>query len=216
MIEESPRWVRGRLGGETVVDSKDVRLLYAPGKVLPVWLFPEQDVRLDLVPAEAVKRHGELVHVEFDALDEWFEEDEPQIGHPPDPHHRIDVRRTSRRIRISIGGRVVVDTMEAKALFETGLPVRWYVAALRGRRAARAERPPLRLRLQGPRRPLRGGRRAGRRLDLRGPPARRRCRVKGLIAFYNERVDIEVDGEPQERPRTQWSAQLACRPCPWA
>ena len=29
--------------------------------------------------------------------------------------------------------------------------------------------------------------------------------VRDLVAFYNERVDIEVDGEPQERPRTQWS-----------
>ena len=29
--------------------------------------------------------------------------------------------------------------------------------------------------------------------------------VKDLVAFYNERVDIEVDGEPQGRPQTQWS-----------
>jgi hypothetical protein len=29
--------------------------------------------------------------------------------------------------------------------------------------------------------------------------------VKGMIAFYNERVDVEVDGEPEERPRTQWT-----------
>ena len=121
MIEESPRWVRGRLGDETVVDSKRVNLLYEPER-LPVWLFPENDVRLDAIPADAVRRHGDLVHVQFGALDEWLEEDEQQIGHPPDPHHRIDV-----------------------------LP------------------------------------------------------VKDLVAFYNERVDIEVDGEPQERPRTQWS-----------
>jgi uncharacterized protein (DUF427 family) len=29
--------------------------------------------------------------------------------------------------------------------------------------------------------------------------------VRDLIAFYNERVDLEVDGEAQDRPRTQWS-----------
>jgi uncharacterized protein (DUF427 family) len=29
--------------------------------------------------------------------------------------------------------------------------------------------------------------------------------VKGLIAFFDERVDIELDGELQERPRTQYS-----------
>jgi uncharacterized protein (DUF427 family) len=30
------------------------------------------------------------------------------------------------------------------------------------------------------------------------------ARIAGLIAFYNERVDLEVDGDTLERPRTQW------------
>jgi uncharacterized protein (DUF427 family) len=30
-------------------------------------------------------------------------------------------------------------------------------------------------------------------------------RVKGYMAFFNERVDLEVDGELHERPVTQWS-----------
>jgi hypothetical protein len=38
-----------------------------------------------------------------------------------------------------------------------------------------------------------------------GDPLHDGLPVKDLIAFYNERVDIEVDGEPQERPRTEWS-----------
>jgi uncharacterized protein (DUF427 family) len=29
--------------------------------------------------------------------------------------------------------------------------------------------------------------------------------VKDMLCFWNERVDIEVDGERQERPQTQWS-----------
>ena len=29
--------------------------------------------------------------------------------------------------------------------------------------------------------------------------------VKDMIAFFNERVDIIVDGQPQPRPRTPWS-----------
>jgi uncharacterized protein (DUF427 family) len=29
--------------------------------------------------------------------------------------------------------------------------------------------------------------------------------VRDLLAFFNERVDLEVDGELGERPRTQWS-----------
>ena len=30
-------------------------------------------------------------------------------------------------------------------------------------------------------------------------------RIRDYLAFFNERVDIEVDGEAQERPVTQWS-----------
>jgi hypothetical protein len=29
--------------------------------------------------------------------------------------------------------------------------------------------------------------------------------VRSMVAFYNERVDIDVDGERQPRPQTQWS-----------
>ena len=202
-VEESPRWVRGRLGGETVVDSKRVKLLYESDR-LPVWLFPEEDVRLDRIPDEAVRRHDGMVHVEFGALDEWFEEDEPQIGHPPDPHHRIDVRRTSRRIRVSIGGRVVADTTRARALFETGLPVRWYMP----REDIDAELEP------SDHRTICAYKGHATHYDAAGErsiawsyedPLHDGLPVKDLIAFYNERVDIEVDGEPQERPRTQWS-----------
>jgi uncharacterized protein (DUF427 family) len=29
--------------------------------------------------------------------------------------------------------------------------------------------------------------------------------VKDMVAFFNERVELEVDGEAEDRPRTQWS-----------
>lgn len=35
-----------------------------------------------------------LLAVSFDRLDAWFEEDEQVIGHPRDPFHRVDVRRS--------------------------------------------------------------------------------------------------------------------------
>jgi uncharacterized protein (DUF427 family) len=204
VIEDSPRWVRGRLGGETVVDSKRVKLLYRPGRVLPIWVFPEEDVRLDAIPPDAVSRHDGLVHVDFNALDEWFEEDEPQIGHPPDPHHRIDVRRSSRHVRVSIGGRTVAESTNARALFETGLPVRWYLP----REDVSAELEP------SNHRTICAYKGHATHFDVAGEsaiawtyedPLHDGLPVRGLVAFYNERVDLEVDGEPQERPRTQWS-----------
>jgi uncharacterized protein (DUF427 family) len=36
-------------------------------------------------------------------------------------------------------------------------------------------------------------------------PSREVEPIKGYLAFFNERVDIELDGELQERPLTQWS-----------
>ncbi|MDX6642551.1 MAG: hypothetical protein QOD76_513, partial [Solirubrobacteraceae bacterium] len=33
--------------------------------------------------------------------------------------------------------------------------------------------------------------------------------IAGQLAFFNERVDLEVDGVPQERPQTQWSRPVA-------
>jgi uncharacterized protein (DUF427 family) len=204
VIEESPRWVRGRLGGETVVDSKRVKLLYRRDHVLPVWLFPEEDVRVDAIPPDALTRHEDLLHVDFNALDEWLEEEEPQIGHPPDPHHRIDVRRTSRRVRISIGGRVVADTTRVWALFETGLPVRWYMP----RDEIGVELEP------SDHRTICAYKGHATHFDVAGEkavawtyedPLHDGLPVKDLVAFYNERVEVEIDGEPQERPRTQWS-----------
>jgi uncharacterized protein (DUF427 family) len=203
VLEESPRWVRGRLDGETVVDSRRVRLLYEPGR-LPVWLFPEEDVRLDLLPGGAARRRHGLIHVDFDALDGWLEEDQPQIGHPPDPHHRIDVRPTSRHVRISIEGETVAESTRARALFETGLPTRWYIP----REDVGAELEP------SDRRTTCAYKGHATHFDVAGEdavawtyedPLHDGLPVKDLVAFYNERLDVEVDGEVQERPKTQWS-----------
>jgi hypothetical protein len=29
--------------------------------------------------------------------------------------------------------------------------------------------------------------------------------IEGHLCYFNEKVDLEVDGEAQQRPRTQWS-----------
>jgi hypothetical protein len=132
------------------------------------------------------------------------EEDEPLIGHARDPLHRIDCRRTSRPITVTIDGEQVADTPRGgrvrdrppHALVHPGR------RRLRGTRPKR--RPPHHLCLQGPRNALGRGGRPRDRVELRAA-AERRHAGEEHDAFYNERVDIEVDGEPEERPRTQWS-----------
>ncbi|WP_407937440.1 DUF427 domain-containing protein [Modestobacter caceresii] len=60
-------------------------------------------------------------------MDTWLVEDDEQIGHPRDPFHRVDARRSSRQVTIRIDGQVVAETRAPVAVVETGMPVRWYV-----------------------------------------------------------------------------------------
>ena len=63
----------------------------------------------------------------FDRLDAWYEEDEQVFGHPRDPYHRVDVRRSSDHVVVRVGGEVVAETRRPVKVFETSLPPRWYV-----------------------------------------------------------------------------------------
>jgi uncharacterized protein (DUF427 family) len=206
-LEDSPRWMRARLNGETVADSKRTKLLHESG-TLPHLLFPEEDVRLDLVPNEAVLRRGDppgLVELEWHAMDEWLEEEEPAFGHPRDPYHRIDVRRTSRQVRVSLDGQVLAESNRPLALFEAALPTRWYFP----REDVRMD-----LLSEGELRTTCAYKGHARHLDFGDDDAiawiydqaeREVAPIAGHVAFYNERVDLEVDGEPQERPATPFS-----------
>jgi uncharacterized protein (DUF427 family) len=70
--------------------------------------------------------HG-LVLLDFHAFDTWYEEDEPLVGHPRDPYHRVDVRRSSRHVRIELDGRVLAESSSPSLVFETNLPTRYYL-----------------------------------------------------------------------------------------
>ncbi|HUB94604.1 MAG TPA: DUF427 domain-containing protein [Stellaceae bacterium] len=62
-----------------------------------------------------------------DKVDHWFEEDEEVFGHARDPYHRVDVRASTRRVRVRVAGEVIADTQHAMFLFETGMPTRYYI-----------------------------------------------------------------------------------------
>ena len=63
----------------------------------------------------------------WDRVDHWFEEDEEIFGHPRHPHHRVDVRPSSREVRIAFAGETIALSRRGLFLFETGLPTRYYV-----------------------------------------------------------------------------------------
>jgi uncharacterized protein (DUF427 family) len=58
---------------------------------------------------------------------EWLEEDEPVMAHPHDPFKRIDVLRSSRHVRVDVGGVTLAESSRPLMLIETSLPVRWYL-----------------------------------------------------------------------------------------
>lgn len=148
------------------------------------------------------------VVLDFDHFD-WWEEDEPLFGHPRDPLHRIDVRRSSRHVRISHAGTLLADSRRPRALFEATFPMpRWYLprddvavdllpSELRTTCAYKGHATHYDVEV------------AGRRLahvawSYDEPVADSRD-VAGCVAFYQERLEVEVDGVPVARERTPWS-----------
>lgn len=142
-------------------------------------------------------------------LDEWLVEDEQVFGHPRDPYHRIDTYRTSRPVRVSVDGEVVAESTQSVALFEAGLPTRSYLP-VEDVRTDLLEPSEKQTRCAYKGIASYWHVRVGDTLheDLAWayaePDADVRA-IRGLICFFNERVDLEVGGRTQERPVTQWS-----------
>jgi uncharacterized protein (DUF427 family) len=64
----------------------------------------------------------------WSSMDAWYDEDERVEGHLRDPFHRVDVRASTRRVRVLAGDRVVAETARPLLLSETGLPNRFYLS----------------------------------------------------------------------------------------
>ncbi|MBV8928724.1 MAG: DUF427 domain-containing protein [Mycobacteriaceae bacterium] len=138
----------------------------------------------------------------FDAF-EWLEEDEPIVAHPHDPFHRIDILRSSRDVRVSLDGLVLAHSAAPMLLFETYLPVRFYLP--RADVVAELE----------PSSSVTYCAYKGRAsyFSLRGAdvawtyrePLREAEPIRDLVCFFDERVDVIVDGEQRERPVTPFS-----------
>jgi len=155
---------------------------------------------------------AEHVILDFDGFDAWYEEDEQIFGHPRDPYHRVDVRRSARSIRLELDGEVLADSSRASLLFETNLPVRFYLPP----EDVRGDRRRTDLKTYCPYK----GQASYWSFDVNGRTRRNlawsyeaplpdAAPVTGLIAFWDELVDVVLDGERRERPDTPFSRALA-------
>jgi uncharacterized protein (DUF427 family) len=220
-------------------------LMLEPAR-LPVFYFPREDVRMDLLTAngrtEDSPRKGSATlydltvgdrvakdaawsyeapadeiaevkgHVAFywDKLDRWLEEDDEVFVHPRSPYHRVDVLHSSRHVRVELDGMIVAETDRPRLLFETGLPTRYYIPKvdvrmdlltptdLRTRCPYKGEAVYWTATLDG---------RSYPDIVWSYPSPIPECpKIEGLLCFFNEKTDIYVDGELQERPTTFWSS----------
>jgi uncharacterized protein (DUF427 family) len=169
--------------------------LRAGDKVLEnaAWYYPEP-----LPDAPPIKG---LIAFYFDRIDRWLEEDEEIVGHPRDPYHRIDTRASSRHVRVLRDGELLADSRSAVALFESNLPVRWYLPREDVVASLTASDTHTICPYKGQASYYSVG--AAKDLVWYYPePLGEAAAVRDRLCFYSERVDIELDGEPQERPES--------------
>jgi uncharacterized protein (DUF427 family) len=139
------------------------------------------------------------LELDFDAFDGWCEEEEPIAGHPRDPFHRVDVRRTARPVRIELDGEVVAETSRARMLFETSLHPRFYLPP----EDVRLELHPSSRRTYCPYKGQASYWSVDGHEDLCWSyerPLADMTALTGLIAFWDERVEVYLDGERRGRP----------------
>jgi uncharacterized protein (DUF427 family) len=163
-------------------------------------------LRYETSPFEELR---DAIRLEWDAMDAWFEEDEEVFTHPRDPHKRVDILRSSRHVRVEVDGVTVAESGNPTLLFETGLPVRYYLPKTHVRMDLLVESD------KESHCPYKGQAewwsvRAGDTVhpDLAWSyrtPLPESQKVTGLVAFYDEKVDVYVDGVLQERPKTMFS-----------
>jgi uncharacterized protein (DUF427 family) len=233
-IEPGTKRVRVYLGGELVADTiRPVLVWEVP--YYPTYYVPVSDVRTELLQQEDDVAHSpsrgdaqrfsvngaphaalryedspieelrDLIRFDWDSMDAWFEEDEQVFTHPRDPYTRVDVLASSRHVRVDVDGTTVAESMCSRMLFETGLPVRYYLLKTH-----------VLMDLLTPTEtvthcPYKGqaeywsvGSHADFAWSYRAPFPESQ-KIAGMIAFYNEKVDIYVDGVLQERPVTKFS-----------
>jgi len=124
-VEPFRRRVRGVAAGRNAVDSERALLVHRKGHP-PIWAFPARDVHgVRTLPVPEAPGH---VEVPWDAVDAWYQEDDPVLLHAPNPYHRVECVHTSRHVRVEVAGVALVDTTGVLVVYEAALEPRVYVA----------------------------------------------------------------------------------------
>jgi uncharacterized protein (DUF427 family) len=216
-VEPVPRRIRAVLGGEIVVDT--TRALYVwEWPYYPQYYIPAADTAPAALALSTTRLLGDdaadglagTARLDWSAMDAWYEEDEEVFVHPRNPYARVDALRSTRHVRVMLDGVLLAESRSPVLVFETGLPTRYYLN--------RTEVDTTRLissdtRTACPYKGTTSGYWSVRGAGTTYPdlawsydfPTRQLLPIAGLIAFYNEKVDITVDGTALPRPDTHFS-----------
>ncbi len=234
-IEPVPRRVRGMIDGRIVVDTTSALYLWEwspyPQWYIPVADI-EPGLLVDAGTSEQTSRGTARVHsvagradaarvygagpvegrvrFQWSAMDSWFEEDEEVFVHPRSPYARVDAIRSGRTVRVELDAVLLAESSSTVMVFETGLPTRYYFPRTEVDFTALEPTDTVSSC------PYKGT--TGQYWSVRTPrgtyadyawaydfPTRQLLPITGLVAFYNEKVDISIDGEPVPRPTTHFS-----------
>jgi uncharacterized protein (DUF427 family) len=166
-----------------------------------VWNYP--------VPITDCPDIKDLVAFYWNKMDAWFEEDQQIFVHARDPYHRVDVVESSRHLEVRIDGVTVAESQRPMLLYETGLPTRYYLPRLDVRMDlfrdsdTRTACP-----YKGTARYWSGRLNGQDYADILwgyDTTIPEMPRIAGRVCFYDEKVDVYLDGELQRRPQTPWS-----------
>ncbi len=222
------------IGARTVVDTTDALYVWE-WDYYPLFYVPVADVEAGLLSRDERLADGPLgraevhsfagrpgaarvvdapglagcVHIDWDAVDAWFEEDERVFVHPRNPYARVDAVRSTRTVRVELGGVRLAESSSPVMVFETGLPTRYYLNRTEidfGHLTASATVTEC---------PYKGTTSGYWSVLVDGTvypdlawsydfPSGPLLPIAGLVAFYNEKVDIFVDGRPHHRPATHF------------
>jgi uncharacterized protein (DUF427 family) len=232
-VEPTAKRVRAYVGGRPVADTSDASMVWE-SPYYPTYYFPVEDVDMERLTATGRTDHSpsrgdgdvydvedrsgaavvygdspieELkgrVRFEWGAMDAWFEEDEEVYVHARDPHTRVDILASSRHVRVEVDGVTVADSRSPRILFETGLPPRYYLPKTDVRfdlleRTGTVTHCPYKGQAEYWS--------VGGKKDIvwsYPTPLAESQKIAGLVAFYNEKVDIYLDDVLQDRPRTKF------------
>ncbi|MEM7331748.1 MAG: DUF427 domain-containing protein, partial [Chloroflexota bacterium] len=160
-------------------------------------------------PDESKLGVKDFVTFRWEKMDHFYEEEEEIFVHPRDPYHRIDTVPSSRHVRIEVDGVTVAESKRPFLLFETSLPTRYYLPQEDVNMAFLTSTD---LKTACPYK----GEASYWSVNVDGKPHENVVwgypspiaetpKIKDLLCFFNEKVDIYLDGELQPKPKTAWS-----------